>query len=60
MTHFRFPLIPQFVPLYALLLFGLIGPILLIVLVEIFNSKLYPCSKKNEKVQTRLKKVKKK
>ena len=59
MSFFNFPLLPEFVPLYAILLYGIIGPIFLIVLVEMFNAEIYPCTKKSEKIQKRFKKVKK-
>lgn len=56
MSFFNFPLLPEFVPLYAILLYGIIGPIFLIVLVEMFNAEIYPCTKKSEKIQKRFKK----
>ena len=57
MTHFNFPLVQEFVPFYAVLMFGIIGPIYLIILVEMFNAKLYPCTVKNENIRIRFKKV---
>lgn len=43
MSDITFPYLPDTVPIYAVGLYGVIGPILIIILVEIYNSKLLTC-----------------
>lgn len=59
MAGLSFPKVQEYVPLYAVLMFGIVGPIVLIILVELFNARLYPFQRKSiEPIKQRFKKVK--
>ena len=42
MSDISFPYLDDTVPTYALFLYGVLGPLLVIVLVELANARLYP------------------
>ena len=57
MSEITFPKVQEFVPLYGLLMFGIIGPIVLIILIELYNNRLIPLQAKTEPLKIRFSKV---
>lgn len=57
MSEIIFPKVQEFVPLYALLMFGLVGPTVLIILVEMYNTHLFPFQRKEIPLKERFTKV---
>ena len=49
-----YPYIADTVPFYAVGLFGVIGPIVVIILVEVYNAKLFPFQYSDKELSTRL------
>ena len=48
MSDISFPIITDTIPFWAVGLFGTVGPILLIILIELGNARLLPFQNRNE------------
>lgn len=57
MSDIAFPFISDTVPFWAVGVFGVLGPLAVIIFVELFNAKLFPWSYTEEPRETRLRRL---